>query len=762
MAFETVDTNPNVDTFEDFADKFNNNANESVNGVTINGNLLELSKFGGGVYSVPIPNFPKQRNSGLVITTGLNIANYTAGQYQINNRVYNVVGGSFPIVSAGAGLRRIDAIVGVDDLTPPTGTIQLVTGVDAVNPVTPTLLSTQVLLGYIVVDDAGNVDPQPVQDCCIEDGTQPDQTIRWDSGLGLWKANSYLTVSSSKVIAFTTNKVETHVYNGGTREVLVQLLETVPHYSVLVTDGASSATLLSGNIGGGNFGHLFSTTGIMQLQPAQGIRIMDVGTPVSTTNKLYQVGSVLYWNGSAICTAPCGGGSPYVGTVQGSVLQYDTGAVDYIENVYTRNISGSRASVMYEGTLSAPTGTNARNTYISLHDRGKNFIIDANRSVMIAGHTEGVKNVSILHTVETMGVPQKGGNFFLGFYGGRIDLGNQIGCSGVIAGNHCTIDKSTYDQGEGFSLIITSNNGVIEHNIDYNIVASCDSSTLSYSYNCAVIGCAGGGVLNSSGVALTSFSGLLFSQASLIESVTGTFSNMVTRNSGTFGTANVLLKGVKECAIVASSSSEINSKGAGFVGFTAGTINECALVASGTCGIKTISDGGECVDVGMVASAECDLISNNYVAYRVAFVGCYQTTFTVNSVDLLNCVVLATGTSPSLRSNTAHMQHVEHNGAHAELGFRTDNSVTITVTINDHIVYINNNTATVQLPATPLAGQVVILKDITGAGLVAEVIDGNGNTIDGVATRTIAIAYRAVTLHFEGGEWKIIAVGDIF
>lgn len=761
MAFQLVDTNPNVDTFQDQADIINNNANESVNGVAINGNLLELSKFGGGVYSVPIPNFPKQRNSGLDITTGLNIANYTAGEYQINNRVYTVVGGSFPIVSAGAGLRRIDAIVGVDDLTPPTGTIQLVSGVDAVNPVTPTLLATQVLLGYIVVDDAGNVDPQPEIDCCIEDGISNNQTLRWDAGLSLWKANSYLTVSSSKVIAFTTNKVETHVYNGGTREVLVQLLETVPHYSVLVTDGASSATLLSGNIGGGNFGHLIGGTGIIQLQPAQGTVISDVGTPVSTTNKLYQVGSVLYWNGDALCTAPCGGGG-YTGTVQGSVLQYDTGAVDYIENVYTRNISGTHASVMYEGVLTPPTGTNERNAYISLHDRGQNFIIDANRSVMIAGHTDGVKDVSILHIIETMGVPQKGGNFMIGFYGGGIDLGNQIGGVGIIASNSCFINKLFYDQGEGFSVVATSKDTKIEYNIDYNIALSCDGSNIHYAYNCAVIGCAGGGIINSSGVALTSFSGLLFSQASLIESVTGTFTNTITRNSGTFATANVLLKGVTECAIVASSSGEINSRPAGFVGLTSGTIYETVLSATGQCLIRTTNDSATIVNVGMYASAECSIVCDTFDAYRVAFVGCYQTVATITSADVLNCVVLATGTSPSLRSNTAHMQHVEHNGAHAELGFRTDASATITVTTNDHIVYINNNTATVQLPATPLAGQVVILKDITGAGLVAEVIDGNGNTIDGVATRTIAIAYRAVTLHFEGGEWKIIAVGDAF
>ena len=760
MAFQLVDTNPNVDTFEDFADKFNNNANESVNGVVINGNTLELSKFGGGVYSVPIPNFPKQVNSGLVVTTGLNIANYTAGEYQINNRVYTVPLGSFPIVSAGAGLSRIDAIVGVDDLTPPTGTIQLVAGVDAVNPVTPTLLSTQVLLGYIVVDDTGNVDPQPEVDCCIEDGTSNNQTLRWDAGLGVWKANSYLTVSSAQVIAFTTNKVETHVYNSASREVLVQLLETSPHYSVLVTSGASTATLLSGNIGGGNFGHLVSTTGILQLQPAQGTRIMDVGTPVSTTNKLYQVGSVLYWNGDAICTAPCGAG--YTGTVQGSVLQYDTGAVDYIENVYTRNIAGTHASLMYEGTLSAPTGTNARNTYISLHDRGKNFIIDANRSVMIAGHTDGIKDISILHTVETMGVPQKGGNFMIGFYGGGIDLGNQIGGVGIISSNGCAINKLTYDQGEGFSLIATSTGTNIEYNIDYNIALSCDGSNVHYSYNCAVIGCAGGGVLNSSGVALTSFSGLLFSQASLIESVTGTFSNMVTRNSGTFATANVLLKGVTECAIVASSSGEINSRPAGFVGLTSGTIYETVLSATGQCLIRTTNDSATIVNVGMYASAECAIVCDTYDAYRVAFVGCYQTVATITSADVLNCVVLATGTSPSIRSNTTHMQNVEHAGAHAELGFRTDASATITVTTSDYIVYINNNTATVDLPATPLNGQVVILKDVTGAGLVAEVIDGNGNTIDGVATRTIAVAYRSVTLHFEGGEWKIIAVGDAF
>ena len=759
MAFQTVNTNPNTDTFEDQAEVINNNANESVNGVAINGNLLELSKFGGGTYSAIIPNFPKQVNSGLVITTGLNIANYTAGQYQINNRMYNVGGGSFPIVSAGAGLSRIDAIVGVDNLTPPMGTIQFISGTDSVNPVSPALLSTHVLIGLILVDDSGNVNPQPEVDCCIEDGTTNNQTLRWDAGLSQWKANSILTVSSTQVIAYPTNKVETHVYNGGTREVLVQLLETVPHHSVLVTDNAETATLLSGNIGGGNFGHLISTTGIIQLQPAQGIRIMDTGTPVSTVNKLYQVGSVLYWNGNAICTAPCGG---YTGTVQGSVLQYDTTAVDYIENVYTRNIAGTHASVMYEGTLTAPTAGNERNAYIALQDRGRQFFIDSNRSVMIAGHTDGVRDISILHTPETIGVPQKGGNFMIGFYGGGIDLGNQIGGVGIIAGNNCFVDKNVYDDGDGFSLVIASKDTNLEYNIEYNTAISCDGSNVFHAYNCSVIACAGGGIINTSDTALTSFSGMLFSQASLIRSVTGAFTNKPTANSCAIATTDMVLRGVDNCIVSASTSGDIDSRPAGFVGLTSGTIQESTLSATGQCVIRTTNDSGTAINVGMYASAECGIICDTYQALRVAFIGCYQTVATVNFANVNDCVVLATESSPNLRSNTAHMQNVEHNGSHAELGYRTDNSSPINITTNDYIVYINNSTATVNLPATPLDGQVVILKDVTGAGLVAEVIDGNGNTIDGLATRTIAIAYRSVTLHFEGGEWKIIATGDAF
>ena len=97
--------------------------------------ITSISEVWGG-FQCSYPEFPRSDQFGLGVESRIkHCLNYTTGVYQINNRLYNAGGGSFVIPSAGAGLQRIDAIVAEDDLTPPTGTIARVAGVDAVTPV---------------------------------------------------------------------------------------------------------------------------------------------------------------------------------------------------------------------------------------------------------------------------------------------------------------------------------------------------------------------------------------------------------------------------------------------------------------------------------------------------------------------------------------------------------------------------------------------------------------------------------------------------
>jgi hypothetical protein len=63
----------------------------------------------------------------------------------------------------------------------------------------------------------------------------------------------------------------------------------------------------------------------------------------------------------------------------------------------------------------------------------------------------------------------------------------------------------------------------------------------------------------------------------------------------------------------------------------------------------------------------------------------------------------------------------------------------------------------VVLPASPRRDDFVEVKDVTG-GAAADNIDilGNGNTIDGVASKLIAADYASLSFRFNGTEWSVV------
>ena len=65
--------------------------------------------------------------------------------------------------------------------------------------------------------------------------------------------------------------------------------------------------------------------------------------------------------------------------------------------------------------------------------------------------------------------------------------------------------------------------------------------------------------------------------------------------------------------------------------------------------------------------------------------------------------------------------------------------------------------ATVVLPASPIVGQVLIIKDIDGDANTNNItVSGNGNTIDGAATYVLNTDYASITLVFNGTEWNVV------
>jgi lipopolysaccharide assembly outer membrane protein LptD (OstA) len=76
--------------------------------------------------------------------------------------------------------------------------------------------------------------------------------------------------------------------------------------------------------------------------------------------------------------------------------------------------------------------------------------------------------------------------------------------------------------------------------------------------------------------------------------------------------------------------------------------------------------------------------------------------------------------------------------------------------------YIGLNTSaavggfTITLPATPVAGDRVWIKDQEANASVNNVtINGNGNSIDGTGTFTVNIDEQALMIKFAFGEWRI-------
>ena len=84
--------------------------------------------------------------------------------------------------------------------------------------------------------------------------------------------------------------------------------------------------------------------------------------------------------------------------------------------------------------------------------------------------------------------------------------------------------------------------------------------------------------------------------------------------------------------------------------------------------------------------------------------------------------------------------------------------VSIPITENVHVVMVDTSTnaVTLDLP-NPTEPMELIIKDSTGDANTRNItIDGNGNTIDGSATKTISSNYGFLTLLWNNTEWSII------
>lgn len=78
---------------------------------------------------------------------------------------------------------------------------------------------------------------------------------------------------------------------------------------------------------------------------------------------------------------------------------------------------------------------------------------------------------------------------------------------------------------------------------------------------------------------------------------------------------------------------------------------------------------------------------------------------------------------------------------------------------SDEVVLVGTLGApiTVNLPASPFAGQYVVVKDAAGTAASWSVtVAGNGNNIDGAANQPISTNYGRLSLIYSGSQWHVI------
>lgn len=82
----------------------------------------------------------------------------------------------------------------------------------------------------------------------------------------------------------------------------------------------------------------------------------------------------------------------------------------------------------------------------------------------------------------------------------------------------------------------------------------------------------------------------------------------------------------------------------------------------------------------------------------------------------------------------------------------------VTVDSDDYVIVIDKavpQITTVTLPASPVTGRTVIIKDGAGNSSAFNItIDGNGNNIDGAGSLVFSTNYEAAELIFDGNQWE--------
>ena len=308
--------------------------------------LITLTRVDGATFDNPIPWFTNMIKTGLTFSLqaspNANLLDYTLGTYQINAQPYTIAAGGTIVLSAGhATFSRVDVVY----LTT-SNTIVYLAGTASANPVAPTVPANTLIAVYIGVNAlASGLGGYTLVNVNLAGGTTPlspgvliNQTLRWNGTA--WVPNSGMLANGLKV----------------------------------------SIAGISG------FGTMDAIT---KLQVGGAIMIEDLGAPFPVTDKLYNVGGSLYWNGNIL---------GYTGTVVGSHLRWNGTAFVEETQFLTTTLGGT-------AWLSSFTNTDAGGV-LTKTDLGRSFVTTNRGSTMYVNDTLNLTQAYIDLSVATGLTPE--------------------------------------------------------------------------------------------------------------------------------------------------------------------------------------------------------------------------------------------------------------------------------------------------------------------------------------------------------------------
>jgi hypothetical protein len=730
MAFQTLVVTPTGDIFTDLYNKFNNNANQSIDSVTLLVNVLTFTRAGGGTIAVNLPIAGNRIISGIVASSVAFTLSTTAGSYQVNNVAYSVGAGLFAILPAHATLNRIDVLVGTS-----LGTLVYTAGVPATNPIPPFVASDEVLITTINVPAASIPNLNQNGFYTLPQGTVNGQTIRWDLANQEWIiADSIRTTDNSTLITATSFYAlncgvapnnSYHNLTPNSNQIGVQLGLTTFHEMLIDSTGIN---LIANG----------TSAGALNIDAKEGIYI-NSNVPSSTTDKLYNDSGFLYWNGLLLCTAPCGGGGGNVddGTLEFSTLRWDNTALQWIEN--KQNLAnGSKWNQTCCGVVAPSFGVANIATGL-LFSQGGGITINSRASIVIASGQNSVIN----HIPSSS---SDGMNSIISSHTSDMDLHPDYkGLCTIIGSNLISISSPSLPvttDGQAFS--ISSYNSFLSQEITRTgVIGSDDINTFNTLNSGALFSSAV--ILGTNAGNMTNYSGLSFSQNSSITST-----HAITNRCVIIGSDGATIESAQTCGVYSSFGGDIKAyTGIGaircinsfLIGGVSNELNPNGLANHqnvniiGGSGNSVFGGTGNAQNSGIINSTNSDITPLG-VGSRITVIGLNgfsatrSATTYVDNLDIRGGRVVKTN---ELNGNT----------------LLTDNDYAIGVIILAGAI-------TLTLPLNPVDGQEFCIENPDGTcnAIFSVTIDGNGKLINGAATQIMTSSYFSVILRYYDGTGK--------